>query len=592
MQTIRNGSFPSPARAIRYSLSTFIALCLVAFSVASQQSKPAASKSVVMTALEEELKRAQQILKQKGEPAPYLIGYQLTETHYNVVSATRGALQNSDGGKLRQLDVDVRVGDYQLDNTHRVSGGGGYAGGGGQAIPVSIEDDLDAIKSAIWMETDRKYKSAVERLIQIKANQTIKVEEEDKSADLSRETPQTAILPTVSISFTAQQRAEWEKKIKEWSALLNQYPEILESSVMLSAEGVNKYHVSTEGAMLQHGNTHSRITINARTKAEDGMELYRYETFDAMTPDRLPKAEIIIAAIQKMAKDLIALRNAPMIEPYTGPAILSGRASGVFFHEIFGHRIEGHRQKDEDGGQTFTKQVNKPILPAFISVYDDPTLQRLKTAEGDVDLNGYYQFDDEGVKTQRVTVVENGLLKNFLMSRSPIKGFSNSNGHGRKSAGLRAVGRQGNLIVESSQTVSEVKLREMLIEECKKQGKPFGLIFSDISGGFTNTSRGGPQSFQVTPVMVYRVFTDGRPDELVRGVDLIGTPLVSFSKILATSNQPEVFNGVCGAESGWVPVSAVAPSILTAQIEVQKKPKSNDRLPILPPPGQEKPASR
>jgi predicted Zn-dependent protease len=281
-----------------------------------------------------------------------------------------------------------------------------------------------------------------------------------------------------------------------------------------------------------------------------------------------------------------------VIEPYTGPAILSGRASGVFFHEIFGHRIEGHRQKDEDGGQTFTKQVNKQILPTFISVFDDPTLQQLKAGAAETDLNGFYPYDDEGVKSQRVPVVESGILKNFLMSRSPVKGFSNSNGHGRKSAGLRPVGRQGNLIVQSSQMVSDARLRELLIEECKKQGKPFGLFFSDISGGFTNTNRGGPQAFQVTPVMVYRVYTDGRPDELVRGVDLIGTPLVSFSKILATSDRQEVFNGMCGAESGWVPVSAVSPAILTAQIEVQKKPKSNDRLPILPPPAPEKATDR
>jgi predicted Zn-dependent protease len=580
--------FPRLPRQWSVALTIVI---LLSPMVASPQTEQSARKSVVLAALEEELSRAQRILKQKGEPAPYLISYNVTETQYNVVTASRGALQNSDGGRTRLLDVDVRVGDYQLDNTHRGGGGYGYYGGG-QAIPVSIEDDPHAIKSQIWMETDRRYKSAVERLIQIKANQAIKVEEEDKSADLSRETPQTAILPTVSVSLTRAERAEWEKKTREWSALFNKFPDILESNVMLTAEAVNKYFVSTEGTTLQHGGTRSRIAISARTKAEDGMELYRYETFDAQTIDRLPNATVIVAAIEKMAQDLIALRQAPVIEPYTGPAILSGRASGVFFHEIFGHRIEGHRQKDEDGGQTFTKQVNKPILPAFISVFDDPTLPGLRLDEGIIDLNGYYQFDDEGVKTSRVTVVENGILKNFLMSRSPIKGFPNSNGHGRKSAGLRAVGRQGNLIVESSQSVSEAGLREMLIAECKKQGKPFGLIFSDISGGFTNTSRGGPQSFQVTPVMVYRVFTDGRPDELVRGVDLIGTPLVSFSKILATSDRQEVFNGVCGAESGWVPVSAVAPSILTAQIEVQKKPKSNDRLPILPPPGQEKPTEK
>ena len=170
------------------------------------------------------------------------------------------------------------------------------------------------------------------------------------------------------------------------------------------------------------------------------------------------------------------------------------------------------------------------------------------------------------------------------MSRSPVAGFENSNGHGRKASGYRSVGRQGNLIVQATNTVPAARMRAMLIEEAKRQGKTFGLLFDDISGGFTLTSRASSQSFQVTPIMVYRIYVDGRPDELVRGVDLIGTPLTSFSKIVAAGDTPEVFNGFCGAESGFVPVAAVSPAILTTQIEVQKKAKSSDRPPILSPP--------
>ena len=569
----------------RHLLIPLLTVSLLAPATISQKATTSTSKSVVMTALQEELQRAQKLLKQKGDPPPYLIAYQVTDLQQVAITAQYGALQNNDTGRVRLLDVDVRVGDYQLDNTHRASGGGGYSGGGG-AMPISSEDDLDAIKSSIWMVTDQKYKSAQERLIQIKANQAVKVEEEDKSADLSRETPQVAVTATPSLGKVDPMA--WEKNLKTWSALFNKYPEILSSNVSFNADATTKYLVNSEGTAIQHGNTRARLAIYARTKAEDGMELYRYETFDAFTPDKLPGHEAVVAAIERMAKDLLDLRKAPVIEPFTGPAILSGRASGVFFHEIFGHRIEGHRQKEEDSGQTFTKQVNKPILPDFISVYDDPTLKVL----ANTDLNGYYQFDDEGVKAQRVPIVENGILKNFLMSRSPIKGFPMSNGHGRKQPGMRAVGRQGNLVVQVSKTVPEAKLRELLIAECKKQDKPYGLIFKDISGGFTTTGRSAPQAFQVTPVMVYRVYADGRPDELVRGVDLIGTPLTSFSKIVAASDTTEVFNGVCGAESGWVPVSAVSPSILTTQIEVQKKPKSNERLPILPPPSQEPPSNR
>src|SRR5438445_7310632 len=172
------------------------------------------------------------------------------------------------------------------------------------------------------------------------------------------------------------------------------------------------------------------------------------------------------------------------------------------------------------------------------------------------------------------------------MSRSPVSGFENSNGHGRKAPGYRTVGRQGNLIVQATNTVSDDRLRAMLIEEAKKQGKTFGLLFQDISGGFTLTGRASPQSFQVTPIMVYRIYVDGRPDELVRGVDLIGTPLTSFSKIVAAGDTPEVFNGFCGAESGYVPFAAVSPAILTTQIEVKKRSNTSERPRIRQPTSQ------
>jgi len=281
-----------------------------------------------------------------------------------------------------------------------------------------------------------------------------------------------------------------------------------------------------------------------------------------------------------MRKELEGLVAATINEPSVGPALLTGRAAAVFFHEVFGHRAEGHRQKDAAEGQTFAKKVGEPILPSFLSIVDDTTRKKL----GSEDLLGYYQFDDEGVPAQSVTLVDHGILKNFEMSRSPLVGFPNSNGHGRRQLGATPVSRQGNLIVESSKTVTNAELRAMLIELIKKQGKPFGLLIDDIAGGFTFTGRGQPQAFQVLPLVVYKVFADGRPDELVRGVDIVGTPLAALTKIVATGDTPEVFNGYCGAESGSVPVSAASPAILTSELEVQKKETSTDRPPILPPP--------
>jgi len=554
---------------------------VLAHSVLAQkpQSPPSATASPVSQALEQEMRRAYELLKQKGNPSPYFISYSVRETQSVDMEASLGALRNSDTDHSRLLDVDVRVGNYDLDSTHQIRGQRGSNTGPAYSYPVlmPIDNDLDALRSVIWLETDRKYKAAVERFIQVKANRTIKVDEEDTSADMSRETKQNAGTPVSKIDVNI---ANWEKRIKSLSALFNKYPEIYEGTVTLSANADNDYLVNSEGTSLQHGRDSARVSIYARTKADDGMELYRFEAFDAHSLDRLPGDDKIRQTIETMVADLKALRAAPIIDPYTGPAILSGRASGVFFHEIFGHRIEGHRQKSESEGQTFTKKVNQSILPDFISVVDDPTTERI----GGVDLNGYYKFDDDGVPAQKVTVVDKGILKNFLMSRSPVSGFETSNGHGRKAPGYRTVGRQGNLIVQATNTVSDAKMRAMLIDEAKKQGKTFGLLFKDISGGFTMTSRSSTQSFQVTPIMVYRIYVDGRPDELVRGVDLIGTPLTSFSKIVVAGDTPEIFNGFCGAESGYVPVAAISPAILTTQIEVQKKTKSSERPPILPPP--------
>jgi TldD protein len=557
-----------------------LAALLVGIGILGQtEAAQKTSPNPVAQALEKEIKRAFDLLKQKGDPAPYFISYAVRENESLDIEAAFGALRSSQKDHSRLLDVDVRVGDYVLDNTHQIRGQRGSNNGPAFSYPVlmPIDDDIDALRSVIWLETDQKYKAAVERFIQVKANRTIKVDEDDTSADMSRQKKETATLSLANLDVDAER---WEKKVKALSALFNKYPEIYEGTVSLSSNADSDYLVNTEGTSIQHGRTSWRLSVYARTKADDGMELYRFEAFDAHTADSLPSDETVQQTVEAMVTDLKALRAAPVIEPYTGPAILSGRASGVFFHEIFGHRIEGHRQKSDSEGQTFTKKVNQSILPPFISVVDDPTTERIQG----VDLNGYYKFDDDGVAAQKVTVVERGTLKNFLMSRSPVSGFENSNGHGRKAPGYRTVGRQGNLIVQASTTVSEAKLRAMLIEEAKNQLKSFGLLFKDISGGFTMTGRSSTQSFQVTPIMVYRVYVDGRPDELVRGVDLIGTPLTSFSKIVAAGDTPEVFNGYCGAESGYVPVSAISPAILTTQIEVQKKAKSSERPPILPPP--------
>jgi TldD protein len=519
----------------------------------------------------EELNRNFSALKAKADPAPYFLSYEVTEEASQVVSATLGSVTSNGHGKTRRLDVCVRVGTPKLDNYHRVRGERTQFTSG---APIAFEDQPAAIKQRIWLETDRAYRLAAERLIKIRTNAEVKVAEEDASSDFSREEPVVHVEAVPEARFPADQ---WAARVRKLSAKFSDFQGVLTSSVSVSYVDETKYFVSSEGSRLRHGRGFARVMVSAQAKAMDGTDLATGETFESTDPAGLPRDEIISAAVDRVAKDLEALLIAPEAEPFAGPAIFSGRAAGVFFHEIFGHRVEGHRQKDEEEGQTFTKSVGGKVLPDFLSVIFDPTRKK----SGNIELNGTYTYDDEGMLARPVTVVQNGVLKAFLMSRSPIQGFDHSNGHGRRQPGLEVVSRQSNLLVESSQAVPEARLRAMLVEEIKRQNKPYGLYFQDVIGGFTNTGRQGLQTFKVIPIVVYKVYPDGRPDELIRGADIVGTPLASFAKILATSDRPQVFNGYCGAESGSVPVSAVSPALLVSEIEIEKKNKSQDRPPLL-----------
>jgi predicted Zn-dependent protease len=537
-------------------------------------SPAAAQAPVLLDAMSQELNRNFTVLKEKADPSPYFLSYEVTEREYRTVSGSLGTIDGRNDGKARALDVSIRVGSPKLDNYHRVRGDRGQFTSG---ATLTYEDNVNAIKRRLWMETDRAYRAAAERLIRIKTNTQVKVAAEDDSDDFSIEEAAVAQEPVPKLKFDER---EWTERIRKLSARFGNYPSVLTSHVSVTAQTDTRYLVNSEGSRLQHGRGFARVVITASAKASDGTDLSSFEAFEAIDPAGLPDDKAIMAAIDRVANDVTSLLKAPEAEPFVGPAIFSGRAAGVFFHEIFGHRVEGHRQKDESEGQTFTKSVGTKVLPEFLSVLFDPTRRK----EGNIDLNGWYDYDDEGVKGRPVLAVDKGVLKTFLMSRSPIRGVEHSNGHGRRQPGLEVVSRQSNLIVESANAAPEAKLRQMLLDEVKRQGKPYGLYFKDITGGFTTTSRAGLQAFKVIPVIVYRVYPDGRPDELVRGADIVGTPLASFSKILATGDKSEVFNGYCGAESGSVPVSAVSPSILVSEIEIEKKAKSNDRPPLLPEP--------
>ena len=561
------------ALALQLSFIPFLSAAPANESAAAKTAPAKGSADPILTVMQTELARATSSLA-KGDPAPYFLSYTVNDQSIVVLVGAYGSLLTDAALDRREADVVMRVGSPALDNTHGQSRASGMSSG---TLPLG--DDSDAISRVLWELTDREYKRAAPAYLNVKTNTAVRAEEEDRSPDFSKEAPQ--VHPGEPLKPAVLDRAAWEGEIRRLSAAFRKYPGVYFASVILQMQNSNSLLVSSEGASIASPSVSTRLILEAQTRADDGMELLRVETFQAPNASGLPSETELTAKIDKMADDLKNLRQAPVAEPYNGPALLSGRAAAVLFHEVLGHRLEGHRQRDEEEGQTFTKKVNQEVLPKFLSVSDDPTLHEL----AGVKLAGSYEYDNEGSPAQRVDVIQNGVLKNFLMSRMPIKDFGLSNGHGRNQPGLMPTGRQGNLIVTSTQTVPEAQLRQKLIDEVKRQGKPYGLYFDDIQGGFTLTTRQLPQAFQVLPVIVYRIYADGRPDELVRGVDIVGTPLAALTRIMTTGDQQHVFNGVCGAESGSVPVAAVAPAMLFSEMEVQKRGHAHERPPILPPPG-------
>jgi TldD protein len=551
-------------------------LAVIALSIPNPSSAEQSTAPVLLDAMTTELHRAFTSLGKAAAAAddkqmpPYFLSYSVSDASYVGIRAQYGALVDSTANRVRVADVQVRLGDPKLDNTH-----GTHRGSAVNSLQLPLTDDREALQRTLWMATNTGYGTALDNFLRVKTEAQVRAKEEDSSPDFSQETPQTFIgkpAPRVVVD-----KAAWERRVTELSKVFREYPDVYQNMVMLTVQNETDYFASSEGSQLVTPHLAARLVVFAVTRADDGMDLFRAQTFEAETVEGLPAQAEVEAAVHSLGKSLEALRKAPVTEPFDGPAILSGRAAAVFFHEVLGHRLEGQRQRGDEEGQTFTKDIGKEVLPTFLSVADDPT----RTSFGSTWLSGSYEYDDEGQKARRVDLIDDGVLKTFLMSRLPISSFAESNGHGRAQTGRVPTGRQGNLIVTSTKTEPESELRKQLLEEAKKQGKPYGLYFEDISSGFAVTTRSSPQAFQVIPLVVWRVYVDGRPDELVRGVSIVGTPLAAMKRILATGDKSEVFNGECGAESGTVPVSAVAPAMLVSEMETQKAPQGTARPPVL-----------
>ena len=538
------------------------------------------SQDSAIQTLKTELDRNFSVLKDQPIPA-YYIYLRLDEIQSLNCLGKMGRLQVAarQGLPTHVLSACLRVGDRNLDNSHEIRGSG-Y--GSYQDVRVGTEqipyDNNPAVlKNAIWLQLDDLYRQDVQIYEQIKTNIALRVEKEDKSPDFSVEKAEKYYEAPVAWEDLHIDPKAWEEKVRNYSAVFNKNEDIVNGAAYMSAAYIRKSFVDTEGREIVQNVISLQLTLSAEATADDGMSLPLAKTWTAFSVNELPSDSEVLQAANEMSRMLSDLKKAPVVESFTGPAILSPAAAGVFFHEIFGHRVEGSRLKQESDAQTFKKKTGEQVLPKHLSVTFDPSLQFYQKTP----LLGNYKFDDEGIRGQRVEVVKNGILKDFLMSRTPIQGFSHSNGHGRAQIGAAPISRQSNMIVESSQKLTQEELIKKLRKEAKAQGKTYAYYFKDVAGGFTNTNRYSPNVFNVTPLVVYRIYVDGRPDELVRGVNLVGTPLAMFSQIEACGNEYAVFNGTCGAESGPLPVACISPALFVKQIETQKRPKGQSQPPYL-----------
>ena len=551
-----------------------ITLLILLISQSVLFGKQSRSDLTVLTAMEQELKRSMKELKLEDYDKPYFMSYLIKENTVNQIMAKFGSLILSENSKTRELFVDVRVGDYQFDNS--VNGKSGSSSSYKRNTLLPIENDIDAIRAIIWQITDDTYKKSLTQYFNKKAK---KVQEVDKNnlPNFSKEKPSIYIGKELELVFD---KKEWEEKIKEISSIVKQYRELDDSSITFTAQKETVFFINSEKSKYITDDILYSINIDLSAISEDGNVINNFGSLHYKNLADIPDLDSIKKEVKKIIDEVYEIKNAKSINPINVPAILEPEAAGILFHEAVGHRLEGERQIDETQGQTFSERVGTQIIPTFLSIEDNPSLYDFNSDS----LLGYFVYDDQGIRGKKVPLVQKGILKNFLLSRTPVKGFANSNGHSRASNGRAPMARMSNLIIRSENEVSKQELKKLLIQEIKKQNKDFGLIIKKMTGGETNTSSYDFQAFKATPLLLHKVDPDTGEETPVRGVEIVGTPLISINKIIATGNNYKAFNGFCGAESGYVPVSTIAPSILISEIELQKTTSEKEKKPILPPP--------
>lgn len=558
-------------RAARLKITAFLVL-LSAQLFYGQSATP--SPDPVMRAMNDELERSVAELQFKDLEKPYFIQYILIDQDQYRASATFGSLTASNQSQARYIQAQVRVGDYNFDNSEFATGGG-FQGPPPSGVVAStvFENDYDRIRHALWLVTDAAYKQSVEQLARKRAFVENKVKGE-QIPDFSKENAITAV--TSRQAPVKIDKGRWEKQLREWSAIFKQFPEIQQSSVVVQSTLTHRYLVNSEGTRTLQPSLIVSVEVEAGTEAPDGMRLRHWVPFNATSFDQLPSTQAIGDSIRRMAADLTALRAAPALDAdYSGPVLFTGQASVEMFARVLAPNLSGQRlpltdreQQGSGNRSELADRMNRPVLPSFLSVFDDPTEQRM----GDQELMGHYQVDDQGVPAKRVSLIEQGVLKTFLMSRRPSKNMPQSNGHGRSGVPGRETAQIGNLFIQGSQGKSYDDLKQELIAMCKTEKLDYGILIKALITD-SRTPIG-------VPILTYKVYVGDGHEELVRGASASGVPIRSLRQINAVGNDAFVVNRLTGGGDLPTPTSIVAPSVLLEEMEL-KRPTGSQQKPSL-----------
>ena len=544
-------SWSSLRSACRSSIVFLTILCSLP---ALAQQKSTTSSDPLLQAMREELDRSKSHLKMDNVPTPYYIEYHLWDVDQYDAEAAFGALRQDQRNRARSIRVVVRVGDYKQDSYGPTSAG---------VTIAPIDNDPIAVRRQLWLATDQAFKAASEALAAKKA--ALREYSADQPFDDFAHAPKVeSITPTVKLEFDPK---PWKEALESATRLFRTDPKIESVSALLRCRAVNQYFVNTEGTTTRGGYTVYYLTLIALTQASDGMRLERSPYYAAARFEELPSPQAFVTDAAKTIETLKELREAPVMEEdYLGPVLFSSDAASDVFYGMMGGNILGRRPDPGESARTvgdYAANYKSRVLPAFLSIEDDPTT---KTFQGK-SLIGSYETDDEGVRAERVSVIQDGMLVNYLLGREPIRDFSQSNGHGRAAPSQLALPNIGTLIVKPKQTLSPSQLKQKLIDMCREEGKEYGYLVQTLGGKYE-------------PRLIYRVYVKDGREELVRGAvfDKLDTRTLR-NDLVAAGDDPLVSN-----REGSIPTTVISPSILFDDLEVKRTEAKNAKLPEYPPP--------